>query len=81
MLNFIFEYKALFAILLFGLSATFLFFYQNFNTKKIKTPSLLRGSNTSSFVIMKNKKMINHDTMLLNMKLPGDDLTLGLNIG
>ena len=30
---------------------------------------------------MKNKKMINHDTMLLNMKLPGDDLTLGLNIG
>lgn len=48
---------------------------------KPKNPTLLKGLNSPKFVILSKKKMINHDTMLLTLKFPGENLELGLDIG
>lgn len=81
MLDFIIDNKAILAVLILGITATILFFYQLSSKSVPKIPCLLKGSNNTSMVILESKKMINHDTMLLKMKLPGDNLVLGLNVG
>lgn len=81
-INFLVFYKGFTAIIIFGLLATYFYFkIMNSKEKMPKTKTLLRGLNSPVFVVIKEKKMLNHDTMFMKLQFPGEDLALGLAVG
>lgn len=53
----------------------------NRRRKKSSKKVLLRGIKSPCSVILSEKKMLNHDTMFMKLSFPGQNLSLGLDIG
>ncbi len=81
MLNYLFENHEILAICVFGTLGTIIALKFIFSSSKKKEPTFLRGKSIPVMGCLSERKMLNHDTMLIKLKLPGKNLLLGLPVG
>lgn len=79
--QFLFSFRLLMLLLAVGFALSVVYLYIFGFKTTLPEPTLLKGTSVPAKVIISNKEMLNHDTMRLTLKFPGEHLLLGLPIG